>query len=194
MKFTEEKLEQAFTELLEQQGYTHHLGESIVPNIEDVLIEADLESFLMAKYAHEGITLNEIKSIILQLKSLPASDLYESNKTFLRMLSDGFILKREDRSKKDIYIQFIDYAGLDPQRQPDPDQHPSGNEERQPRSGLGFPLHGGACDRQPHADAVVGGQRRQCAFRGGRRDVAPDRTRQVRRFAPGRLPAARTAA
>ena len=75
----------------------------------------------MAKYAHEGITLNEIKSIILQLKSLPASDLYESNKTFLRMLSDGFILKREDRSKKDIYIQFIDYAGLDPQRQPDPE-------------------------------------------------------------------------
>ncbi len=121
MKFTEEKLEQAFTELLEQQGYTHHLGESIVRNIEDVLIEADLESFLMAKYAHEGITLNEIKSIILQLKSLPASDLYESNKTFLRMLSDGFILKREDRSKKDIYIQFIDYAGLDPQRQPDPE-------------------------------------------------------------------------
>lgn len=121
MKFTEEKLEQAFTELLEHQGYTHHLGESIVRNIEDVLIEADLESFLMAKYAHEGITLNEIKSIILQLKSLPASDLYESNKTFLRMLSDGFILKREDRSKKDIYIQFIDYAGLDPQRQPDPE-------------------------------------------------------------------------
>lgn len=35
------------------------------------------------------------------------------------MLSDGFIFKREDRSQKDIYIQLIDYSGLDNQRQPD---------------------------------------------------------------------------
>jgi type I restriction enzyme R subunit len=35
------------------------------------------------------------------------------------MLSDGFILKRENRNDKDIYIQFIDFAGLDKQRQPD---------------------------------------------------------------------------
>lgn len=34
------------------------------------------------------------------------SDLYESNKTFKRMLLDGFILKREYRSQKDIYIQL----------------------------------------------------------------------------------------
>ncbi len=38
------------------------------------------------------------------------------------MLSDGFILKREDRSQKDIYIQFIDYAGLNRHRQPDAEQ------------------------------------------------------------------------
>ena len=81
------------------------------------MIEADLQSFLSSQYAAHGITDNEIHSIILQLKSLAASDLYESNKTFLRMLSDGFILKREDRSQKDIFIQLIDYAGLDKQRQ-----------------------------------------------------------------------------
>ena len=38
------------------------------------------------------------------------------------MLSDGFILKREDRNQKDIYIQFINYAGLNKQRQPEADQ------------------------------------------------------------------------
>ena len=66
----------------------------------------------MNQYAQENITLNEVNAIILQLKVLPSSDLYESNKTFLKMLSDGFILKREDRSQKDIYIQLINYAGL----------------------------------------------------------------------------------
>ncbi|MBW8201169.1 type I restriction endonuclease subunit R [Flagellimonas abyssi] len=118
MKFTEEKLENAFTELLGQQGFPHHLGITITRQPDEVIIEEDLRSFLLDRYAHKAITLNEVNSIILQLKSLPASDLYESNKTFLRMLSDGLILKREDRKQKDIYIQLIDYTGLSKQRRP----------------------------------------------------------------------------
>ena len=112
MKFTEPKLERAFVELLEQEGFHHCLGTTIDRNPDEVLIEEDLRSFLLAQYAAQGITDNEVNSLILQLKSLPASDLYESNKTFLRMLSDGFILKREDRNQKDLYIQFINYTWL----------------------------------------------------------------------------------
>jgi type I restriction enzyme R subunit len=122
MKFTEEKLEAAFTELLGHEGFPHHLGITITRKPEEVLIEEDLQNFLLKQYASQGITLNEIKSIILQLKSLSASDLYESNKTFLKMLSDGFILKREHRNQKDIYIQFINYAGLNKHRQPEAEQ------------------------------------------------------------------------
>lgn len=122
MKFTEEKLEKAFTELLGQEGFPHHLGITIARKPDEVLIEEDLQTFLLTQYASQGITVNETKSIILQLKSLSASDLYESNKTFLKMLSDGFILKREDRNQKDIYIQLINYAGLNKHRQPEVDQ------------------------------------------------------------------------
>src|SRR5690606_30049425 len=112
MKFTEEKLEKAFTELLEQEGYPHHLGATIARNPDEVLIEDDLRQFLLKQYADQGITANEVNAIILKLKTLPASDLYESNKTFLKMLSDGFILKRENHYDKDIYIQLIDFEGL----------------------------------------------------------------------------------
>ncbi|MBK9258048.1 MAG: type I restriction endonuclease subunit R [Saprospiraceae bacterium] len=122
MKFTEEKLERAFTELLGQEGFPHHLGITITRKPDEVLIEEDLQTFLLTQYAGQGITVNETKSIILQLKSLSASDLYESNKTFLKMLSDGFILKREDRNQKDIYIQLINYTGLNKHRQPEADQ------------------------------------------------------------------------
>ena len=122
MKFTEEKLEQAFTELLGLEGFPHHLGITITRKPEEVLIEGDLQKFLLMQYESQGITLIEVKTIILQIKSLSASDLYESNKTFLKMLSDGFILKREDRNSKDIYIQLIDYKGLNKHRQPDGDQ------------------------------------------------------------------------
>lgn len=121
-RFTEEKLERAFTELLGQEGFSHHLGITITRRPDEVLIEEDLRNFLLTQYAAQGITINETNSIILQLKSLPASDLYESNKTFLRMLADGFILKREDHGKKDIYIQLINFTGLNKHRQPEAEQ------------------------------------------------------------------------
>jgi len=122
MKFTEEKLENAFTELLGQEGYPHQSGIAIKRMPDEVLIEEDLQKFLLSQYQVLGLTITEAKSIILQLKTLSASDLYESNKTFLKMLSDGFILKRENRNQKDIYIQLIDYKGLNKHRQPEADQ------------------------------------------------------------------------
>jgi hypothetical protein len=68
MKFTEEKLEKAFTELLGQEGFPHHLGITITRKLYEVLIEEDLQNFLLTQYASQGITITETKSIILQLK------------------------------------------------------------------------------------------------------------------------------
>jgi len=121
MKFTEEKLEQAFTELLGLEGYPHLHGDGIVRSEDEVLIEKDLIEFLQLQYKKDGITLTEIKSVILQLKTFSSSDLYESNKAIMSMVAEGFILKREDRNSKDIYIQLIDYSGLGRQRFADAD-------------------------------------------------------------------------
>lgn len=115
MKFTEEKLERAFVELLGIENYPHFHGDSVVRAADEVLIEADLLHYLLTKYESKQLTVTEAKSIVLQLKTLPSSDLYESNKKILRWLSDGFILKREDRNQKDIHIELIDYNGLDAQ-------------------------------------------------------------------------------
>lgn len=125
MKFTESKLEQAFTSLLAKEGYPHFLGDSIerspkmgLPESE-VLIEDDLRKFLLIRYKKEQLTDYEVDRIVLELKRLPSSDLYESNKTVMRWLADGFIFKREDRSQKDLHIELIDYGGIDKQRTSD---------------------------------------------------------------------------
>lgn len=118
MKFTEAQLETAIIGLLKEQGYPHVLGASITRSASDVLIQDDLRAFLSTQYAQEGITQGEINGIIRQLELLPASDLYDSNKTFCKWLSDGFLLKREDAKKKDIYIQLIDYSDLAQMRVP----------------------------------------------------------------------------
>ncbi|WP_213196015.1 type I restriction endonuclease subunit R [Cloacibacterium caeni] len=129
MKFTESQLEQAFIHLLQQEEMQHVLGNDLRKTegnmveesretyghiaTDKVLIEEDLRTFLTMQYREEGITRSEIDGIIRELEQLPASDLYESNKIFMKKLNDGFLLKREDRTQKDIFIQFIDYSEAD---------------------------------------------------------------------------------
>ncbi len=129
MKFTEAQLEQAFIHLLQDEQMTHLVGGEVRKNefqgveepptqyghivTEKVLIDADLRNYLKSNYAKDYITDAEVDSIIRDLERLPSSDLYESNKTFMKMVSDGFLLKREDRNQKDIFIQLIDYSDKD---------------------------------------------------------------------------------
>lgn len=129
MKFTEGQLEQAFIHLLQEEQMTHLVGGEVRKNefqgvsepptqyghivTEKVLIDADLRNYLKSNYAKDYITDAEVDSIIRDLERLPSSDLYESNKTFMKMVSDGFLLKREDRNQKDIFIQLIDYSDKD---------------------------------------------------------------------------------
>jgi len=119
MKFTEAKLEQAIIELLGEQGYPHLNGGALTRNNSEVLIKDDLRAFLSKRYQHAGITEGEINTVIRQLETLPASDLYDSNKTFCKWLSDGFLLKRESgsvagsASQKDLYIQLLDFDNVE---------------------------------------------------------------------------------
>tara|TARA_R110002049_G_scaffold20717_1_gene75849 strand:- start:611 stop:3829 length:3219 start_codon:yes stop_codon:yes gene_type:complete len=118
MKFTEAQLESAIIELLGAEGYPHVLGEAIVRQPQEVVIKADLRAFLTKQYAAYNITSQEIEAVIKQLEAYSAADLYESNKAIMKLVSDGFLLKREDRSQKDLYIQLIDYSELVAFREP----------------------------------------------------------------------------
>lgn len=113
MKFTEAQLENVFIELLGYEGIPHVLGNTIVRQQNEVLIKADIKSYLQNQYKEDNITISEIESVIRKLEIFSASDLYESNKSIMKLVSNGFQLEREDRSKKDLYIHLIDYSDLD---------------------------------------------------------------------------------
>ncbi len=112
MKFRESQLETAIIELLGEVGYPHVLGERIKRQPHEVLIKSDLRTFLARQYAADSITDDEIESVIHQLEAYSAADLYESNKAIMKLVSDGFLLKREDHTQKDLYVQLIDYSDL----------------------------------------------------------------------------------
>lgn len=111
-KFNEDRLEKAIINLLELEGYHSILGHDIDRELHEVLIKEDLKQYLIRRYKKDGITSAEIGSVIRKLENYSSSDLYESNKAIMKMVADGFLLKREDRNRKDLYIQLIDYDDL----------------------------------------------------------------------------------
>ena len=115
-KFDEHALEMSIMKLFEQEGYEYVHGDKITrSNKSQVLIEEDLRCYLKSRYSADELTKSEIDSIILSLHAISGT-LYEDNKQVMQKIADGFIFNREDRSKKDIYIELLDY-------EPDPDKN-----------------------------------------------------------------------
>jgi len=109
MKYTEAKLEEAVIELLIKEGFEYVKGEDILRDPEEVLLKDEIKAFLNKRYAADNITDSEVNAVVRKLEIPSVADLYESNKTILKWISDGFIMKRENHKDKDLYIQFIDY-------------------------------------------------------------------------------------
>ena len=111
MKYTESKLEQAFIHLLKTERYTYVSGQHIQrKNNQEVLIKEDLRKFLLNRYP--DLEDLELETIINEVAFQSASNLYESNKYICKLLADGLIFKRNDPSKKDLHIRYLD---IDPE-------------------------------------------------------------------------------
>lgn len=106
--FNEHSLEMSIMELFRDQDYTYLNGKQIHRVRTEVLIVEDVKQFLCNRYAKDCITANEVEGIILTLRNTSGT-IYEANKAIYKMLCDGFVLNREDRTQKDLYIQLIDF-------------------------------------------------------------------------------------
>jgi type I restriction enzyme R subunit len=107
MKFREAQLEQAFIDLLGQEQIPYVPGEAIYRTPQEVLIKEDLEAFLSKKYKGEKITQGEIQQIIRELETFSASDLYESNKAIMKLVS-GWFYSEAGRSFAKRLVHSID--------------------------------------------------------------------------------------
>lgn len=106
--FNEHALEMSIMELFKDEGYTYVNGNQIHRERTEVLLIEDLRQFLYNRYAGEGITPDEVDRIILMLRNISGT-IYEANKTVYKLLSDGFILNREEQTQKDLYVELIDF-------------------------------------------------------------------------------------
>ena len=106
--FNEHALEMSIIELLKNKGYIHQAGSELIREKSEVLLVDDLKQYLHTRYATEELTENEIDSIILSLRTIGGT-LYDANKTVMNMIVDGFVFNREDKDKKDIFIELLNY-------------------------------------------------------------------------------------
>ncbi|TGN24341.1 type I restriction endonuclease subunit R [Empedobacter tilapiae] len=107
MKYTESQLEQAFINLLETESYHYINGKELIrTSNQEVLLKDDLLTFLQNRYP--DLEEIELESLVNEMAFKSASNLYDSNKYICKLLADGLIFKRNDPSKKDLHIRYID--------------------------------------------------------------------------------------
>jgi len=112
VNFNEHALEMSIMQLFKDEGYTYVSGDQIHRERTEVLLIDDLKQYLYNRYVKDGITPGEVDGIILSLRNISGT-IYEANKAVYKLISDGFILNREDRTQKDIFIELIDFENAD---------------------------------------------------------------------------------
>ena len=110
--FNEAQLEQAFVELFKKEGYDYVYGENITRDTRDVILYDDLRHFLQKRYKAEGITEDEINRAIAKLETSEGGGVYAENVEALRLLQEGFSLKRTNPKLPNLYVCPIDYAEI----------------------------------------------------------------------------------
>lgn len=112
LQFNESQLEQAFVELFKNEGYDYVHGENIIRDTRDVILYDDLRHFLQKRYKTEGITEDEINRAIAKLETSEGGGVYAENVETLRLLQEGFSLKRTNPKLPNLYVCPIDYAEM----------------------------------------------------------------------------------
>ena len=103
----EAQLELSVMELFQAEGYEYISGDSVLRETTDVLLKDDLQAYLLAKYATDGITQSEVESIIFSLVRASHDPLYDANREMLTKIREGFVFRRDDKTKKDLFAVFI---------------------------------------------------------------------------------------
>lgn len=105
----EAQLELSVMELFQAEGYEYISGDSVLRETTEVLLKDDLRAYLLAKYATDGITQSEVESIIFSLVRASHDPLYDANREMLTKIREGFVFRRDDKTKKDLFIRLIDF-------------------------------------------------------------------------------------
>ena len=111
-KLYEDEFEQAFCELLEQQGWTHTFGCMQHRKFDETILEEDMHTYLEGRYPE--LEEDDIQSIIANIRNIGGDTDYGNGRTAFYLYRDGYNYQFADSSKPALHIDYIDYENPDP--------------------------------------------------------------------------------
>ena len=111
-KFYESTYEEAFIQLLEENGWNYTCGDDLHRKLDETLLEDDLRDYLSRKYADKALADDEIDAIVANLRNTgDTSDYLTLRKVFSLYCGrgDGFVFKRFDGKDTALPIDYIDF-------------------------------------------------------------------------------------
>jgi len=112
-KFYESDYEEAFVDLLQQNGWEYTFGDDLHRQYDQTLIEDDMCAYLQKRYASENLTPGEIDAIIANLRNIGEPSLYHTLRKTFTTYRDGFQFQRHN-SNNTLWIDYLDFTSDDP--------------------------------------------------------------------------------
>lgn len=114
VRFYESELEGIAIDLLsdEESGmsYTFTPADELHRELDEVILLDDLRKYLLKRYP--DLAESELARIESRIRATGNTN-YETNRSFVNLLANGFDLTRDDPSKEDIHIELADYSNPD---------------------------------------------------------------------------------
>lgn len=112
-KYYESEYEEAFCDLLREQGWIIEHGDDLHRKYTDALIEEDLMLFLKEQYSDAGLTDTDYCNIVSRLRNISGATDYASHREAYKLYHDGLNISFSDQSKPSVHIDYIDYQKHD---------------------------------------------------------------------------------
>ncbi len=109
-KYYESEYEEAFCDLLAEQGWIISHGESLHRKYTDALLEDDLRTYLQRQYGDKGISDSDIEVFIARMRNIGGDSDYQAHKNAYGLYHDGINFNFVDADKDAIHIDYIDFS------------------------------------------------------------------------------------
>ena len=108
-KFYESDYEQAFVELLQQNGWDYTFGENLHRKVTEPLLKDDLITYLSVRYSDKALTKEEIEMIVANIENISGSTDYIALRNAYLLYSEGYDFSYSDGRGDPFKLEYIDF-------------------------------------------------------------------------------------
>ena len=108
-KFYESDYEQAFVELLQQNGWDYTFGEDLHRKVTEPLLKDDLITYLSVRYSDKALSKEEMEMVVANIENVSGSTDYIALRNAYLLYSEGYDFSYSDGRGDPFKLEYIDF-------------------------------------------------------------------------------------